>query len=158
METIFISSPYQTDDFVDNKRKYKRHIRKDVSVSFKKNLFSKNQGHSYLLDISSHGASICCRKLLSTKTLLNLNLTFDNNVNFIVKGKIRNIQKKQLVDTESDKSIFYYQYGIEFVDQPSVFSEYLIKTSLRNKLKGSRKKTTSDKGDNLLAGSAASRT
>ncbi len=133
METIHIFSPNVKDAFSDNSRQHIRKIRKDVSVIVKRNLLSTEPNSTFLLDISTHGVSICCRKRYSNKARLRLKLTFAENVNFDLEGEIRHIQKKEMVDKPSGKKINYYQYGIQFIDQPPKFSEYLLETSLKNK-------------------------
>ena len=135
METIQIISPHTTDGFSEDSRNHIREVRKDVSVSVKQNFFSNDPGSAFLLDISTHGAAICCRKLFPNKTLLRLNITFDENVNFSFKGEIRHIQKKEMVDAASGKKIYYYQYGVKFEDPSPEFSEYLVGSSLRRKFK-----------------------
>lgn len=135
METIHIVSPNVKDAFSVESRRYIRRIRKDVSVIVKRNLLSAEPNSTFLLDISTHGVLICSRKLYVNKTRLRLKLTFVENVNFDIKGEIKHIQKKEMVDAASGKKINYYQYGVEFIEQPPKFSEYLLESSLKNKFR-----------------------
>ena len=95
MRSIFISSPYTINPYAEGNRKHLRHARNDISVTVKKSLFSKCLRNVYLLDISTHGAAICCTKPLTKKILLRIKLTFNESVNFILKGKIIHIKKKR---------------------------------------------------------------
>ena len=134
MESIHIISPSTFDAFFETRRNHIREARKDISVNIKRNFLSSNLNSSFLLDISTHGAGICCRKLFSKKKLIQLNLTFDDNVNFLLIGQIKYLQKKEIVDAVSGNKVYYYKYGIKFIDQPPEFSEHLLETSLKKKL------------------------
>ena len=145
MQTINIFSPNAIDAFSEDSRNHIREVKKNVNISVKQHLFLKGPGSSFLLDISTHGAAICCRKLFPVKTSLRLNLTFEENVNFSLKGEIIHIQKKEMVDAASGKKICYYQYGVKFEDQPPKFSDYLVGSSLRKKCKAVNNEQRTDK-------------
>lgn len=134
MESIDIISPNTLDVFSKNRRNHIREIRKDVKVIIKRNFLSTDPSSSFLSDISTHGIAICCRKLFTEKNLVRLNLIFDDNVNFLLKGEIKYMQKKEILHARSGKKICYYQYGIKFIDQPPEFSKHLLETSLKKKL------------------------
>jgi hypothetical protein len=136
MEDIHIISPNTFDIFSGNRRNHVRETRKDVSVVVERNFLSKDPNRSFLLDISTHGAALCCRKLFKKKGLMRLNLAFGNNINFSLKGEIMHVLKKEIESTHRGKKIHYYQYGIKFIDPPPEFSDYLLGASLKNKLSG----------------------
>ena len=128
MKTIETISINAINDVAVDRRNYSREKRKDISISVKPYLFLKEPGSLFLLNISTHGAAICCRKSYSEKTKLFLNITFEENVNFSLKGEIRHLQEKEMVDATSRKKIHYYLYGIKFIDQPHEFIDYLVKS------------------------------
>ncbi len=136
MEDIHIISPITFDIFSGNRRNYVRETRKDVSVVVERNFLSTDPSRSFLLDISTHGAAICCRKLYTKRILIRLNLAFGDNINFSVQGEIRHVQKKEIDSANRGKKIYYYQYGIKFIAPPPEFSDYLLGASLKNKLSG----------------------
>ena len=133
MESIDIISLNTLDVFSKNRRNHIRESRKDIKVIVKRNFLSTDPNCSFLLDISTHGIAICSRKFLTKTNLVRLNLTFDDNVNFPLKGEIKYMQKKEILHARSGKKVCYYQYGIKFIDQPAGFSDHLLETSLKKK-------------------------
>ena len=61
------------------------------------------------MNISTHGASICCTKPLTKKILLRIKLTLNESVNFILKGKIIHIKKKEITNADCKKKLSYFQ-------------------------------------------------
>ncbi len=101
---------------LNNKRTAVRYIRTDITVSLRLHgFFNFNKYYpAELLDISSKGVAIKCKKAISIQKKVTVSLVFKDNTIFKIPAKI--------VYKNNDKQ----QYGIKFDRFNNKLGDYLV--------------------------------